>query len=468
MEFSRGRYSWLLRPLLIIIDISIINLLAYFFLSFNDKELYFFSLHFLNNKYLLYFLYSLVLWLISTRFFKFYRVFRYTSALNILSLLVKQFLFFAIIVYAFVGFFRSINISAFLTLKYLVFSFLAISFFKLSSFYILRFYRLHIRGNFRNIIVIGSSANIKDLLIFFNNAKDLGYILKRVFRLNDSSISSVIDESFDYLEQNKNIDEIYCSIDELSENQINAYVKYANINRCNIKFIPSNFKYFEKRLKTDYYNYLPILSIQEAAFNEDFNKYIKRIFDILLSIFVIVCILPWLSIILVLIIKLESKGPLFYRHIRNGINYKEFVCFKYRTLKITKEIKGNYIKQEDSRVTKIGKFLRKTSIDELPQFWNVLKGDMSVVGPRPHMLTYTEEYAKKIDKYNYIFRHHVKPGITGLAQIKGYRGEIVRDTDIINRIKYDIFYIENWSVLLDLKIIFQTIVNILKGDEKAY
>ena len=119
-------------------------------------------------------------------------------------------------------------------------------------------------------------------------------------------------------------------------------------------------------------------------------------------------------------------------------------------------------------MTKTGKFLRKTSLDELPQFFNVLKGDMSVVGPRPHMLSYTEDYSKKIDKYNFIFRHNVKPGVTGLAQIKGYRGEIKSDEDIINRIKFDIFYIENWSLLLDIKIILQTIRIAIKGDEKAY
>jgi putative colanic acid biosynthesis UDP-glucose lipid carrier transferase len=119
-------------------------------------------------------------------------------------------------------------------------------------------------------------------------------------------------------------------------------------------------------------------------------------------------------------------------------------------------------------LTNIGKFLRKTNLDELPQFINVLKGEMSVVGPRPHMISYTDDYSKKIDKYNFIFRHHVKPGITGLAQIKGYRGEVDSDKDIINRIKYDIFYIENWSLLLDLKIIIQTTLNMFKGEEKAY
>jgi len=181
-----------------------------------------------------------------------------------------------------------------------------------------------------------------------------------------------------------------------------------------------------------------------------------------------VFILSWVTIILFILIKLESKGPLFYKHKRNGINYKEFNCYKFRSLKTTKSVKGTYVKQDDERMTKTGKFLRKTSLDELPQFFNVLKGDMSVVGPRPHMLSYTEDYSKKIDKYNFIFRHNVKPGVTGLAQIKGYRGEIKSDEDIINRIKFDIFYIENWSLLLDIKIILQTIRIAIKGDEKAY
>ena len=172
--------------------------------------------------------------------------------------------------------------------------------------------------------------------------------------------------------------------------------------------------------------------------------------------------------ILFVIIKIESKGPLFYKHKRNGLNYKEFNCYKYRSLTTTKEIKGTYVKEDDQRLTKIGRLMRITSIDELPQFFNVLKGDMSVVGPRPHMPSYTEDYSKKINKFNFIFRHNVKPGITGLAQVKGYRGEIKTDTDIINRIKYDIFYIENWSLLLDIKIILKTIYNIIVGEEKAY
>lgn len=469
MKFIRGRYSPLLRPFLIICDLFIINALAYNLLSINDENLYFFSIEFLNNKYLLYSVYSIVLWLISAKLLNFYNVYRYTSFLNILSLLFKQFLVFGVITFAFIGVFRSIKIQATTTLSYLIYSFAAIGLIKLLSFYMLKTFRIYFNGNLRNIIIAGSGESIDELKEIFSNKKELGYNLKGVFNNSkDENVTGTISDSFNYLNKNKNIDEIYCAIDQLSEKEVNKYVKYANLNHCNIKFVPNTMKLYTKRLRADYYTYIPVLSIEEGSLNDELNKIIKRCFDIIFSLFILIFILSWLSIILFILIKLESKGPLFYKHKRNGINYKEFYCYKYRSLKTTEEIKGTYVKQDDIRLTNIGRFLRKTNLDELPQFINVLKGDMSVVGPRPHMISYTEEYSKKIDKYDFIFRHHVKPGITGLAQIKGYRGEVETDKDIINRIKYDIFYIENWSMLLDLKIIFQTILNTLKGEDKAY
>jgi putative colanic acid biosynthesis UDP-glucose lipid carrier transferase len=469
MAFKRGRYSWVLRPALILYDLFIINVFAYNLLNFNSQGLYFFSYEIFNNKYLLYLAYSVTFWLLSTFLLKFYNVYRYTSLLNILSLIVKQFIAYGIIVFAFVGVFRSINIQAIDTLNYLLIDFGAISVLKLLSYYVLKSVRVYLKGNLRNIVVIGSGESVNELKRIFTKKKELGYKINAVFnKLGDGNSNGSIKDSFQFLEENNSIDEIYCAIDELTEKQINEYVRYANLKHCNIKFIPSTKKLFTKRLKTDFYNYIPVLSIQEVALNNDINKFLKRSFDIIFSSFIIVFILSWLSILLFIIIKLESKGPLFYKHKRTGINYKAFFCYKYRSLTITQEIDGTYVGQDDKRVTRVGKFLRKTSIDELPQFINVFIGDMSVVGPRPHMLSYTDDYSKKINKYNFIFRHNVKPGVTGLAQIKGYRGEIKLDKDIINRIKYDIFYIENWSLLLDIKIILQTFINVLKGDEKAY
>jgi putative colanic acid biosynthesis UDP-glucose lipid carrier transferase len=169
---------------------------------------------------------------------------------------------------------------------------------------------------------------------------------------------------------------------------------------------------------------------------------------------------------LAIIIRMDSKGPLFFTQKRNGLNNKEFNCFKFRSMEINELADIEQVSKNDSRITKVGKFIRKTSIDELPQFFNVLIGNMSVVGPRPHMVSHTNMYAERIDKF--MVRHFIKPGITGLAQTKGFRGEVETDKDIINRVRYDIFYIEKWSLLLDIIIISKTISNVLKGDEKAY
>jgi putative colanic acid biosynthesis UDP-glucose lipid carrier transferase len=166
-----------------------------------------------------------------------------------------------------------------------------------------------------------------------------------------------------------------------------------------------------------------------------------------------------------LLIKLESKGPVFFKQGRPGLDEKEFFCYKFRSMKLNVTTEKEASKN-DPRVTKIGRFMRKTSIDELPQFVNVLFGEMSVVGPRPHLWSQNKSYGNKIKKY--MVRHYVKPGITGLAQVKGFRGEIESDDDMINRIKLDVFYIDNWSLILDLKIIVQTVLNILKGEKKAY
>jgi putative colanic acid biosynthesis UDP-glucose lipid carrier transferase len=177
-------------------------------------------------------------------------------------------------------------------------------------------------------------------------------------------------------------------------------------------------------------------------------------------------LLSWLIPILWVLVKIESKGPLFFKQNREGLNGEQFLCYKFRSMKLNEKSDKVHTSRNDNRVTKIGAFLRKTSIDELPQFFNVLEGAMSVVGPRPHLKSLSQEYQKEVG--DYLKRHVVKPGITGLAQVSGYRGEIKKKSDIKNRIRLDIFYIENWSFFLDLKIVLKTIFNVFKGDEKAY
>jgi putative colanic acid biosynthesis UDP-glucose lipid carrier transferase len=312
--------------------------------------------------------------------------------------------------------------------------------------------------------LLGNNKNINPLKTFFNENPDYGYKLVKVFTLQDHK-KERINECLSFVLKTKT-DEIYCSMTDLSDSQINDIIDFADNNLKTLKFIPNEKQILSRNVKFEYYGYVPVISLRNILQDETLNKVIKRVFDILFSILIIVGLLSWLTPILALIIKWESKGPLFFIQKRNGLNYKEFNCYKFRSMEVNDKADLDLSSKNDVRITKVGKFIRKTSIDELPQFFNVLLADMSVVGPRPHMVSVANLYALNVDKF--MARHFVKPGITGLAQTKGFRGEVETDEDIINRVKYDIFYMENWSILLDIKIIFNTIFNTLKGDEKAY
>jgi putative colanic acid biosysnthesis UDP-glucose lipid carrier transferase len=187
----------------------------------------------------------------------------------------------------------------------------------------------------------------------------------------------------------------------------------------------------------------------------DANEMTKRAFDVLFAALVVLFILSWFIPIMAMLIKMESSGPVFFKQLRSGKNNKPFYCFKFRSMVVNKEADVLQARHHDPRITRIGAFIRKTNIDELPQFINVLLGDMSVVGPRPHMLKHTEEYSRKIK--NYMVRHAVTPGITGWAQVSGLRGETIQDEAMVNRVKADLWYMENRSLSLDIKIIVLTV-----------
>jgi len=336
--------------------------------------------------------------------------------------------------------------------------------FKLFIYFFLRKYRALFGGNFRKVIIIGKGKGIDQLSDFFNENLDYGYQLIKIFE-QDKPSDNYLEECYSFVLKNK-IDEIYCSLDSLSNEQTDNVIDFADNNLIILKFLPDNNDFFSRKLKLDYYGYIPILSLRNIPLDILTNKIIKRGFDIVFSIFVIIGLLSWLIPLMGILIKMESKGPVFFRQKRNGLNYKEFNCVKFRSMNLNAIADLEQVSKNDPRITLVGKFIRKTSIDELPQFFNVFFGDMSVVGPRPHMVSHTEMYAQKIDKF--MVRHFIKPGITGLAQTNGYRGEVENDQDIIYRVKYDIFYVENWSILLDIKIVIATLVNAIRGDEKAY
>lgn len=167
-----------------------------------------------------------------------------------------------------------------------------------------------------------------------------------------------------------------------------------------------------------------------------------------------------------IVIKLTSPGPVFFKQERTGLRGEPFMCYKFRTMRVNRESDTMQATRNDPRKTKFGNFLRKSNIDELPQFFNVWKGEMSIVGPRPHMIKHTEAYSALIDKY--MLRHTIKPGITGWAQVNGYRGQTDELWKMEKRVEYDVWYAENWNFMLDMKIIFLTVVNMFKGEQNAF
>jgi putative colanic acid biosynthesis UDP-glucose lipid carrier transferase len=454
MVAPAGRYSKYIRPISISFDLLVITFLSLYF--FRDLGL--------NNP--LYTVYQLIAWGFVAFFSKFYEVYRFTTPVEIITKLVKQGILFLLVVIAFFPFDKTALFSGRAIAIFMSCSFILISGFKYILFYYLRKYRMVTGSNYRNAVIIGYTPEAIKLKELFETRNEFGYRFLGYFsdKKSNAHITGKVDQIKEFVLLHK-VDEIYCSLNEISDEQLKDLVEFTDEYRKTIKFIPDSKAIFSKNLKIDYYEFFPVLSLQRTLLHDPITKVFKRLFDIIFSLFVLVFLLSWLVPFLAILIKLESRGPIFFKQGRPGIEEKEFFCFKFRSMKINKTTEQEASKN-DPRVTRIGRFIRKTSIDEMPQFLNVLMGDMSVVGPRPHLWSQNKAYGNKIKKY--MVRHYVKPGITGLAQVRGFRGEIESDEDMINRIKYDVFYIENWSLILDLKIIAQTVINIFKGEEKAY
>ena len=293
-----------------------------------------------------------------------------------------------------------------------------------------------------------------DIVVFFDDGNSV----------SPTYLGKIID-CFKYIIDYQ-IDEVYCTAAKLTQGELQNLIKFADNNLIKLKIIPDNKDIFTRAMAIQQYGNIPVLDLRTVPLDTEIARIGKRAFDILFSSAVIVLVLSWLTPIIYILMKSESPGPLFFRQKRHGLKRRLFWCFKFRSMTPNRESNKTQAIKNDKRVTRIGKILRKTSIDELPQFLNVLLGDMSVVGPRPHMELQTSDYAISVDKY--LVRHFVKPGITGLAQIRGYRGEITKPSDILNRIRLDILYVEKWSLFLDVKIITKTVTNVLMGEEKAY
>ena len=322
-------------------------------------------------------------------------------------------------------------------------------------------------GNSVRVIVLGRDRSLKKIRKIFDNP-NFGYRYFGYFSDMESKsttyLGKIID-SFGY-SLNNNIDEIYCVASNFSEQELRNFMNFADNNLIRFKVILNDMDVFNRSMSIESYERIPVLNLRRLPLDTEYARITKRVFDIFFSSLVILFILSWLTPILYVVIKLESPGNFYFKQLRHGFKRRTFLCYKFRSMTDSGNANQKMATKNDMRVTKIGKFIRKTSLDELPQFLNVFKGEMSVIGPRPHMVVHTEDYEKSVDKY--LVRHFVKPGITGLAQIRGYRGEIMAPADINNRTRLDIFYVEKWSLGLDMKILNATIFNLFKKEEKAY
>ena len=330
----------------------------------------------------------------------------------------------------------------------------------------INFYR-KIGYNYKKVIIIGYNETGKQLEYFFAKNPKSGYHLFGFFDdIEKEKTIGSLEDVFSFITKH-GIDEVFYSLSEnINYNYLNQLIDFADNNLVRVKVL-TDFKFLPyKNFNIEFFDFIPILAIRTIPLDDLINRKLKRAFDFIFSLFCIIFLLSWMLPVISLLIKIDSKGPIFFKQKRSGTNNTDFWCYKFRTMHVNVDADMQQANKNDPRITRVGKFLRKTNIDEFPQFFNVLAGSMSIVGPRPHMLKHTEEYSQVIEKY--MVRHFVKPGITGLAQIKGYRGETKNPLLMKSRIKIDVFYIENWSFLLDLRIIFLTMFNMVRGDKNAY
>ena len=282
----------------------------------------------------------------------------------------------------------------------------------------------------------------------------------------DSKCLGKISGVCDYLAENK-VGTVLCSLNPAkSEEDISHIIQFCENNFISFYFVPNMEGYPHRRMHFGRWGDVTVISLHNEPLADPYKRVFKRIFDIFFSGLFLITLFPLIFIFVAIGTKLSSPGPIFFRQRRTGYNGHSFTMLKFRSMRVNADSDRIQATADDPRKTRFGDFLRRTSIDELPQFINVFKGDMSVVGPRPHMELQTKQYSELID--GCLVRHLCKPGLTGWAQISGCRGETKTVSDMAERVRHDIWYIENWSMLLDLRIILKTVLQLFKGDENAY
>jgi len=315
--------------------------------------------------------------------------------------------------------------------------------------------------NNRNIMFLNENSSTKVLKNILKERKDFGY---KIFEFQYEAINT---EELQFFFQKNCIHTLFLPLETTFDKKTEDHIfKLAEANKVHISLIPNISQNDWFLYDLGYIQNQPVLHQTSYPLDNYFNFLLKRTFDILFSLIILAGICSWLFPIIAIIIKTTSKGPVFFVQRRYGFHEEVFNCLKFRTMVVNDDSTTKTTSENDSRITRFGKFLRKTSFDEMPQFLNVLKGEMSIVGPRPHMLAVDDYYKPKIGRYS--LRSMASPGITGLAQVNGLRGDSGdQEVEMKKRALADAYYVRNWSFVLDLVIILKTIILLITGDKKA-
>ncbi|MBR5042208.1 MAG: exopolysaccharide biosynthesis polyprenyl glycosylphosphotransferase [Bacteroidales bacterium] len=311
-----------------------------------------------------------------------------------------------------------------------------------------------------HVVVVGENENAERLSALFRNDREYAdYKLVANFGEDLPAIE-------EYLDNNK-VHQLYCSLNPaLKSDTVNTIIRVCEKLFIEFYFVPNMDGYPHRSMTFSEIGPMTVVKLREEPLSYPLNAAVKRAFDIIISILFLITIYPFVWCFVAIGTSISSPGPILFKQKRTGYKGRPFTMYKFRSMKVNADADKLQATADDPRKTKFGDFLRRTSIDELPQFINVLKGDMSIIGPRPHMELHTEIYTKLVDEY--LVRHMVKPGLTGWAQVNGCRGETKTTDAMADRVRYDIWYIEHWSVGLDIKIFIMTIAQILGGDKQAY
>lgn len=422
---------------------------------------------FSSIDYLTFYLYLNFTWSILILLFGAHQIERNSSRKSILFLCTRLVIFFF---FLFLLYFQITPLAYFprSEIKYLfILFFILLISWKLSVYYV--FLVLRKKGHYqRKVIIVGFGPESVELSRFFSANVWSGYRFLGFFDGSKDEKRGVIgdwQEIKSYVDHHE-VDEIFLALHRIPQMVMQDVGVLLSDYPGKVRVIPELGRFSFKSAELISYGSVPVLQIQPGPLSYWYNRLVKRVFDVILSLVVISGVVSWMSVILYILSIPGKNGGLFFTQKRTGIDGKEFTCIKYRTMRRNRDAHEKQAVYNDERVTPTGRILRKLSLDELPQFLNVLAGQMSVVGPRPHMLRHTEEYRHLIQ--GFMLRHTVKPGITGLAQVNGFRGEIKNMNDLRNRVESDVSYVENWSINLDLRIIAQTLWVLVRGQKEAY